>query len=326
MEEPLRIVFMGTPEFAVPSLKGLLNSPDKVIAVVTQPDRPRGRGRKLQPPPVKVVAEQAGVEVLQPVKASSPDFIEKMRSLAPDFLVVAAYGQILKQELLDVPKIMPINVHGSLLPKYRGAAPIQWAILNGEKETGVTIMKMDAGMDTGPILLQKAIPIGEEESFGELYKRMAEVGAQLLLKAIEGLKRGEIIPVPQPEEGVTYAPFITKEMCLIDWSEPAWKISCLIRALDPAPGAYTFLEGKRLRLYKPFLVNGDTASLNGPPGTVLSAAPNGLIVSTGKGVLGIREVQLAGKKRMDVSSFIQGRKIRPGTLLGVKPSEVKPSE
>ncbi len=316
MAEPLKIVFMGTPEFAVPSLKGLIAGPDEVVAVVTQPDRPKGRGRKLQPPPVKIVAEQAGIEVMQPQKASSPEFIEKIRSLAPDLLVVAAYGQILKQELLDVPKIMPINVHGSILPKYRGAAPIQWAILNGEKETGITIMKMDAGMDTGPILLQESIPIGEEETFGELYERMAQLGAELLLKAIEGVKQGKIAPVAQPEEGVSYAPFITKEMCLIDWSKSAQEISCLVRALDPSPGAYTFLHGKRLRLYNPFLLSDNGGDHAKKPGTVLNAGSNGLMVATGNGLLGFRQVQLAGKKRMDISSFIQGRKIEPNTILG----------
>ncbi len=321
MARPWKIVFMGTPEFAVPSLKKLLSSPDRVVAVVTQPDRPRGRGRRLRPSPVKKVAEQAGIEVLQPERASSPEFIEKIRAYAPDLLVVAAYGQILKQELLDVPKIMPINVHGSLLPKYRGAAPIQWAILNGEKETGITIMKMDAGMDTGPILLQKAIPIGDEETFGELYERMAHLGAELLLKAITGLKNGEISPVPQPEEGVSYAPFITKEMCLIDWSKSARELNCLVRALDPAPGAYTFLHGKRLRLYRPFLLSGGSSNGTEKPGTVVSAAPNGLVVATGHGLLGFREVQLAGKKRMDISSFIQGKKIEPGTILGEEPPD-----
>ena len=316
MKDPFKIVFMGTPEFAVPTLKNLIKGPDNVVAVVTQPDKPKGRGRKLQPPPVKVVAQEAGIKVFQPLKASSPEFIEEIRSLDPDLLIVAAYGQILKQDLLDVPKIMPINVHGSILPKYRGAAPIQWAILNGDEETGITIMKMDAGMDTGPILLQRSIPIGEDETFGELYQRMADLGGELLLEALEGLRKGQIKPIPQPEEGITYAPFITKDMCLVDWSKPAKEISCLIRGLDPVPSAYTFLKGERLRLYRPFIAPNNQDSSDHLPGSVVAVVPEGLIIATGQGLLGIKEVQLAGKKRMDVASFVQGRKIEPGTILG----------
>ncbi len=306
-----RIIFMGTPEFAVPSLQALIAGPDDVIAVVTQPDRPRGRGRKLSPSPVKVVALEEGVHVLQPEKARSEEFIERVRGLEPDLLVVAAYGQILPQALLDIPKIMPINVHGSLLPKYRGAAPIQWAIINGDAITGITIMKMDAGMDTGPMLLKGELEIGPEETYGELYPRMARLGADLLMKALDLLDKGELQETPQPDNGATYAPLIRPHMAQMDWTRPARELACLIRALDPRPGAYTLWDGQRLRLYRPAVVEKD--DFDAAPGTVLEASENGVLVATGHGVLAIRELQMPGKKRIAVGDFLRGRKIPAGT-------------
>jgi len=304
-----RIVFMGTPEFAVPSLNALLEGPDDVVCVVTQPDRPRGRGRKLVPSPVKEVAQKNGIAVLQPERAREPGFVAEMKRLGPDLLVVAAYGQILSQELLDVPSIMPVNVHGSLLPKYRGAAPIQWAIMEGEKETGITIMKMDAGMDTGPILLQRGLKIGPEETFGELYERMAHLGAELIMEALEKLKTSELVPIPQPEEGVSLAPPISRQMAHIDWELPAQKVSNLIRALDPKPGAYTYLEGNRIRLFRPVAIEGGADK---PPGTLLSLSDKGIEIATGKGSVLIREIHWPGKKRLSVANFLRGRALKEG--------------
>jgi methionyl-tRNA formyltransferase len=294
-----RIVFMGTPEFAVPALKALIEGPNQVVAVVTQPDRPRGRGRKLMPHQIKVLAQKAGIAVLQPEKARSPEFLNQVRDLAPDLLVVAAYGRILPQELLDIPRIMPINVHGSLLPKYRGAAPIQWAII-----------QMDAGMDTGPMLLQEALTIGPEETFDELYERMARLGAKLLVQVLEELYRGTLKPRHQPEEGISYALPIKPEMARLDWSQPATRISCMVRALDPRPGAYTIWNGQRLRLYMPFVVEMDASDME--PGTVCRVGEGWVMIATGKGCLCIRELQWPGKRRMPCAEFLRGRAIPVG--------------
>lgn len=300
-----RIVFMGTPEFAVPSLRALLESGEEVIQVVTQPDRPKGRGRRPVPPPVKLFAKEKGLPVSQPIKASAPEFVEEVAGLAPDLLVVAAYGQILSKELLSVPSIMPINVHGSLLPRYRGAAPIQWAILDGCRETGITIMEMDEGMDTGPILLQESLEIGARESFGSLYGRMAELGARLLVRALALLKEGRLTPRPQPSEGASLAPMITKEMAEIDWEKGAVSIFNLVRALDPSPGAYSFLDGHRVRLFSPHLPGGDIGEAR--PGEVIRADAEGLAVAAGDGVVAFEEIQWPGKRRLKAADFLRGR-------------------
>jgi methionyl-tRNA formyltransferase len=262
------------------------------------------------PSPIKVLAEKAGIAVLQPEKARSPELLSQVRDLAPDLLVVAAYGQILPRELLDLPRIMPINVHGSMLPEYRGAAPIQWAIIQGDTETGITIMKMDAGLDTGPILLQKTLIIGPEETFGELYERMAGLGAILLVQALDELHKGTLKPIPQPEEGISYAPPIKPEMARLDWSQPARRISCMVRALDPRPGAYTFWNGQRMRLYMPFVIDVDAMDME--PGMVCSFGEDGVVIATGKGCLGIRELQWPGKRRMPCAEFLRGRPITVG--------------
>ncbi len=306
-----KIVFMGTPEFAVPSLKALIESPDQVVAVVTQPDRPRGRGRKLTPSPIKVLAKEAGIALFQPERVNSLEFIDIVRDLAPDLLVVVAYGQILSQDLLDIPGIMPINVHGSLLPKYRGAAPIQWAIIKGESNTGITIIKMNAGMDTGPILLQEGLTIGPEETFGELYQRMADLGSRVLLRGLRWLHHGKLRPSPQPEKGISYAPPISPDMARIDWSGSATYISCLIRALDPRPGAYTLWKGQRLRVYSPFVV--DMHIRDRRPGTVCQVGNDGIVIVTGDACLGIRELQWPGKRRISCAESLRGRPIPIGT-------------
>lgn len=311
---PYRVIFMGTPDFGVPSLRALLESNEQVVMVVTQPDRLRGRGRKPTPSPVKILAEEAKLPILQPQKARDPAFLDEVRRLTPDLLVVAAYGQILPQILLDIPRLMPINVHGSLLPKYRGAAPIQWAIIGGESETGITIMLMDAGMDTGPILLQEALAIRPEESFGDLYGRMAHLGADLLLKALRRLRAGTLHPKPQPDKQVSYAPPIRTEMARLDWSQAAERLANLVRALDPRPGAYALSQDHRLRMYRPFVL--DMPGAGEPPGTVCRAGADGLVVATGKGYLGILELQWPGKRRLPVAEFLRGRPIPQGTVLG----------
>jgi len=319
MNRDIKIVFMGTPEFAVPSLKALYEGGYAIQCVVTQPDRPRGRGRKPRPSPVKAEAERLGLLVLQPEKVNSPLSTEQIRSFAPHFLIVVAYGQILGQGLLDAPSIMPVNVHASLLPRYRGAAPIQWSILNGDPSTGITIMVMDKGMDTGPILVQEEVPIGEEETFGGLYSRLSELGARLLLKALSGVMDGGIHPRPQPEEGASLAPPIGKDLSWIDWSKGSCSIHRKIRALDPRPGAFTTLYGKRVRLFRPFFVDGEPLARQGEvmdPGAVIAFHDTGLIVKTGDGVIGIAEIQWPGKRRMAVTEFLRGHRVSKGTLLG----------
>lgn len=311
MKDPTyRIVFMGTPDFAVPSLTALIKGADKVVAVVTQPDRPKGRGKKNMPSPVKIAAQDAGIPVLQPEKVRSHDFIETLKAISPDLLVVVAYGQILPQAILDIPRIMPINVHGSILPQYRGAAPIQWAILNGEKETGISIMQMDAGMDTGPVLLKETIPIGDDETFGSLEARLSLLGAEALLKAISMLKTKEIAPNPQPNEGVSYAPPFKPDDARIDWTRSARDIHRLIRAFDPRPGAYTYLSDERLKLFRPSIIGGCEGAL---PGTVIKVDENGLTVATGEGCLLIQELFLAGKRRLQAAEFLRGHPIPEGT-------------
>ena len=265
------------------------------------------------PSPVKTAALELGLPVAQPPRASDPRFVEELRGLEPDLLVVAAYGQILKKELLEVPRLMPINVHGSLLPSYRGAAPIQWAILDGCTETGITIMEMDEGMDTGPILLQGRLEIGPRETFGSLYGRMAELGASLLIEAIQRLKKGELTPRPQPEEGVSYAPMITKEMAKLDWSKGSQRLFNQIRAMDPLPGAYTLLNGNRVRLFSPFFPSNGQ---KGSPGTLLAAGNEGLVIATGDGCLGVEEIQWPGRRRMAVADFLRGHALEPGLRLG----------
>lgn len=312
-QQPLKIIFMGTPEFAVSSLQALLDSRHEVVAVVTQPDRPRGRGRKLTAPPIKDLALQAGVEVLQPVAIKTEAFRDELASYQADIFAVTAYGRILPGPLLNIPPMGTINVHGSILPKYRGAAPVQWAILNGETEAGVTIMQMDEGLDTGDILLPGAIPVAPDDTAATMALKLAELGGRLLVEALDKLQAGELKPQPQDNSLVTLAPPLTKEQGQIDWFEPALAISCRIRGLDPWPTAYTFLHGKRLRLFQPEIVSNSDSS---EPGTICAADKNGLLIATGLESLLIKEVQLAGSKRMAVGPFLQGHKLTPGIRLG----------
>lgn len=312
MSPPLRIVFMGTPDFAVPSLQALLDSPDQVVAVVCQPDRQRGRGKIFSPPPVKVLAEAHGIPVLQPESVRKEPFLEQIRELAPDLLVVVAYGKILPGGLLRLPPLGAINVHGSLLPKYRGAAPIQWAVINGETHTGITIMQLDEGMDTGDILLSVPVAIGPQETAGALFTQLALLGGQTLVLALDQLKQGQLTPRPQDHTLATAAPMLTKEQGHLDWSLPANRLHCLIRGLDPWPSAYSFLAGKRYRFFSPEIVLRQSPE---PPGTICRADRQGLLIATGSDCLLIREIQPEGKKRMTVEACLRGAPIAPGTLL-----------
>jgi len=307
--QPFRILFMGTPEFAVPTLRELINSPDKVIAVVCQPDKKKGRGQKLSPPPVKLVAGQHAIPVLQPASIRTDTFLSEIRALRPDLIVVAAYGKILPGILLHMPPLGTINVHGSLLPKYRGAAPIQWAIINGEQETGVTIMQMDEGMDTGDILLPAALPITHEDTAGTLFAKLAELGGRTLVAAIRLLKEKKLRPVKQDDAQATEAPLLSKEMGHLNWQDEAIVLDRLIRGLDPWPSAYGFLGDRRFRFFSPEVVEGKVRE---EPGTLCRADKDGLLIATGKNYLVIHEIQPEGKRRMDVRSCLCGFCFTPG--------------
>lgn len=311
--EPLRIIFMGTPGFAAANLQALVDGPDEVVAVVSQPDRAKGRGKKVSPTPVKVLAEAIGVPVLQPVKIKTEEYRNGLLSYQPDLIVVAAYGRILPPSLLELAPMGCINVHGSLLPRYRGAAPVQWAIIRGETEVGVTIIQMDQGMDTGDMLLKAKIQADPEETAGSLMEKLARLGGQTLLKAIKGLKEGSISPVPQDHSQATLAPMLEKDDGLIDWNKEASEIACLIRGLDPWPSAFCFLNSCRLQLFRPEVVYQASTT---QPGTVLRVDRQGMFVACGRHVVLIKELQPEGKKRMTVEAFLCGHAIPPGTLLG----------
>lgn len=308
----MRIVYMGTPDFAVGTLQALLNSSHEVLAVVTQPDKPRGRGKAMQFPPVKTAALAASVPVLQPVKVRDAAFVEELAKLAPDAIVVAAFGQIIPQSILELPKYGCINVHASLLPKYRGAAPIQWAVIDGEAVSGVTTMQMDAGLDTGDMLLKTEVPLAPDETGGSLFEKLSSAGAELLLKTLDGLEAGTITPMPQPADSPTpYASMLTKQMGEIDWKKNAGEIERLVRGLDPWPSAWTRLEGKTLKIWRAEAA--PSAKTGGSePGTIVQVTKHSFGVQTGGGVLTILELQLEGKKRMDSDAFLRGFPLKEG--------------
>ncbi len=311
----MRIVFMGTPEFALPSLRALVDKKYKIEAVVTQPDRPGGRGKKLRRSPVKVFAQRAGLPVYQPDGIRNPEFIEVLENLAPDVVAVAAFGQILPEKILDLPRYGCINVHASLLPAYRGAAPIHRAVMNGEKETGVTIMQMDAGLDTGDIILQHPLPIGPDDTTGDVHDSLAELGAKMLVEALVLIAGGKATLSPQDDAKASYAPALTREDEIIDWRQSAVEIKNRVRGLNPWPGARTVLGGKLLKVWRarPVAWEGD---LYGKPGRVLwTSEDRGIIVETGNGVVSIEELQLQGKRRMSTSEFLRGNPVLPGTVL-----------
>jgi methionyl-tRNA formyltransferase len=307
-----RIVFFGTPSFALPPLETLTQGSDEVVAVVTQPDREKGRGRKVIASPVKEVAFQKGLSILQPEKVKEVSFQERLKGFGADLFVVAAYGQILPKTLLSLPKYGAMNVHASLLPKYRGAAPIAWAILNGEKKTGITTMLIDEGMDTGDILLQSEISIHEDETTETLHDRLASLGAYVLSETLEKMKSGNIHPVPQDHSKATYAPPLKKEDGHIDWRKGAEEINRQVRALNPWPGSFTKLEGRLLRIYHGEVREGKGT---GKAGTVVWVGSDFIEVETGKDSFLIREVQLEGKKRMHVREFLAGHSLSMGAVL-----------
>jgi methionyl-tRNA formyltransferase len=320
---PFNIVFMGTAPLAAASLQALHGDAGmRVLAVVTQPDKPAGRDLKLQFSAVKQAALAVDLPVLQPERARHPEFLQQVKDLAPDLIVVAAYGQILPQSLLDVPRFGCLNVHASLLPRYRGAAPIQWAILDGQPETGVTIMKMDAGLDTGPMLSTVATAIHADDTGGSLHDRLAELGARLLRETIPGYVAGQITPQPQPAEGASYARKITKEDGLIDWTTPARAIWNRVRGLNPWPSAFTHLPGggSSASSTAPALLKIWRAEVcserNGAPGTVLDSTTGELLVACGQESLRILELQREGRRRVTAAEFLSGYPLPPGTLLG----------
>ncbi len=319
MTQALRIVFMGTPEFAAISLRTLLEGEDEIVAVVTQPDKAKGRSKKLQPSPVKVVAEEADIPVLQPASdIKGEQFYRGLASYKPDLIVVVAYGRLLPKNILDLPPLGCINLHGSLLPKYRGAAPIQWSIINNinnEQEVGVTIMQMDEGMDTGAMLCRSRITTAPDETTGSLFAKLATLGSKTLKKAVRGIKEGSLVPQPQNNELASYAPPLQKSDGLINWTKDAQTLGPLIRGLDPWPAAFTFIDGKRLRLFAPEIVFIDTEA---EPGTILQADKAGFIVACGENALQFHVVQPEGKKRMPTEQWLRGAKITPGTRLSAK--------
>jgi methionyl-tRNA formyltransferase len=313
MSTRYRIIFMGTAELACASLRALHASPlFEVVLVVTQPDKPKGRDLKLQPTPVKAAALELGLPVEQPLKARAMEFVEHLRAFTPDLIVVAAYGQLLPQSILDLPKYGCLNVHTSILPKYRGAAPIQWAIIDGEMETGVTIMKMDAGLDTGDILTIHTTPITPEDNAATLHDRLADIGAETLIVAIPLYISGDITPKPQPAEGSTYARKITKEDGRMDWSLPARVLFNRIRGLTPWPGAFTFLAPEhKLRLLKIWQTELLTG-VSGQPGTVLQADKTGIVVACGEGALRLTSLQREGGRRLTAAEFSSGQAVKAG--------------
>ena len=310
-----RIAFMGTPEFAVPSLKALAEDGRyDIVGVFCQPDRPAGRGKKLTACPVKQFAQQRGLPVFQFERIRRPEGVEQLQALAPDAVVTAAFGQILTQALLDIPVHGTINVHASLLPGYRGPAPINWCIVNGEAKTGVTIMRTDIGIDTGDILSAVETPIGELETAGELTLRLADIGAKLLVETLPRYLSGELTPVPQDPEKASYQPMLDKAMGEIDWSLPAREIACRVRGFNPWPGAATDMPEGRLKLYLARAIDCDA---DAAPGTVIaSGAKEGLVVRCGEGALEILELQAPGGKRMPAKAYLMGKRIESGTILG----------
>jgi methionyl-tRNA formyltransferase len=312
----LRIIFMGSAELACASLETLTRHPDfEVVAVVTQPDRPRGRELKLQASPVKQAAVSFKLPVLQPERARDEGFIGELRELRPDLIAVAAYGQILPKAILELPRFGCLNVHTSLLPKYRGAAPIQWAILNDETETGVTIMKMDAGLDTGDILTQAATPIRAEDNAQTLHDRLGQMGAELLVSTIRDQVAGKITPRPQPTEGASHARKITKEDGRLDWNQPARALWNRIRAFTPWPGAFTQLAGQEptqmLKIWR-----AEVMAIGGAPGEIVAAEKSGLVITCGAQALRVMELQREGGRRMSASDFLAGHPLNPGVKFG----------
>ena len=322
----MKIIYMGTPDFAVEALEALASSRHEVTAVFTQPDKPKGRGKAMQFTPVKEVALRENIPVYQPKKVRDPEVIQKIRELAPDVLVVVAFGQIIPQEILDIAPYGCINVHGSLLPKYRGAAPIQWAVIDGEKESGVTTMQMDAGLDTGDMLLKTVVPLDEKETGGSLFDKLSKAGADLLLETLDALENGTVTPQKQGESPTAYAKMLTKDMGAIDWNRPAKELERLIRGLNPWPSAFTHLNGKMLKIWDADVYTKEQAEAEFPeystdfkgaePGQIAAVLPHTFFIGCGKDLLKVNEVQAEGKKRMTSDAFLRGSRLEKGMELG----------
>lgn len=308
----MRVIFMGTPDFAVPSLEALLTK-HEVVLVVTQPDKPKGRGKKMVPTPVKACALEHGIPVLQPEKVKEPEFVEQLRSYEPDLIAVTAFGQILSEPILEMPKYGCINVHGSLLPKYRGAAPMQWSIIDGEKVTGITTMYMAKGLDSGDMLLKAEVEITDEDTFATIHDKMAVTGANLLLDTLDQLEAGTLERIPQDHDAATYAPMITKETGHIDWSKNRQDIINLIRALNPVPAAYTIYEEEVLKIFG--AVISDVQADDAANGEIVAVVKKGFVVKCGDGCLLITEVQARGGKRMMTDAYLRGHAVKEGILL-----------
>ena len=309
----MKVVFMGTPDFAVGALEALAEAGHEVVAVVTQPDKPKGRGKEMQQTPVKACALKHNIEVFQPVKIKTPEAVEVLKGYGADLFVVAAFGQILSKEILDMPKYGCVNIHASLLPKYRGAAPIQWAILDGEKETGVTIMQMNEGLDTGDMLTKVIVPIEDTDTGESLFDKLAEAGAKLLIETIPQIEAGSVKPKPQDDSLSTYAKMIKKEMGFIDWKKDAVVLERLVRGMNSWPSAYTHFNGKTLKVWEAEVEKGKH---NAEPGTVVEVTKESIKVQTGQDLLVLKQIQLEGKKRMDAAAFLLGYKVEIGTVLG----------
>jgi methionyl-tRNA formyltransferase len=304
---------MGTPQFSVCGLKALHENGYEVALVVTQPDRPQGRGRRIVPSPVKATAMDLGIQVVQPASIKNAEFADQIKSIKPDFQIVIAYGKILPENVLAIPRFGTINIHASLLPKLRGAAPIQWAVINGEKETGVCSMLMDKGMDTGDVLLAAPEPIKPDDTAGTLHDRLAAKGARVLIETLKKFADHTIQPVPQEHRLATYAPMLTKDDGLINWNKSARSLECFIRGVTPWPGAFTFFGTTRLKIFRTAPITIEAAE---PPGTVLQGFPDELRVATAEGVLSILEIQGASGKRLTIGDFLKGHPIPPGAVLG----------
>lgn len=309
----MKIVFMGTPDFAVGALEAIIKAGHQVTAVVTQPDKPKGRSKEMQITPVKACALKYDIPVFQPVKIKTPEAVEQLRTYEADIYVVAAFGQILSKEILDMPKFGCVNIHASLLPKYRGAAPINWVIIDGEKETGVTIQQMNEGIDTGDILAKTVVPIEAKETAETLFDKLAQTGAELIVETLVKIEAGEVTPVKQNDADSCYAKMLLKSMGNIDWSKSAVAIERLVRGLNSWPSAYTSYHGKTMKIWASD-VSDKTA--DGTPGMVIAVEKDAIYVKTGDGSLKITEVQLEGKKRMPVKDFLLGYQVKTGEMLG----------
>ncbi|HQL00154.1 MAG TPA: methionyl-tRNA formyltransferase [Smithellaceae bacterium] len=311
MDKP-KVVFMGTPAFALPALEALHNHAMPVIAVITQPDRPSGRGQKEIAPPVKHLAQKLGLPVLQPQKVKDPEFLDTLGPMEPDLIVVAAFGQILPKTIIDLPSLGCLNIHPSVLPRYRGAAPLNWTLIRGDQLTGVTIMLMDEGMDSGDILMQQETPVGPDETYGELHDRLARLGAELLIQTIDEVVAGRAKRISQDPALVTFAPRLTRETSRIVWNAPASDIVNLIRGLSPAPAAWTRLDGKTLKIYRALF---QPAPPDAEPGTVLAANREGIAVAGADAAVLLTDIQLEGKKRMPAADFLRGYPVQEGDRL-----------